>query len=96
MKATTYGKPFDIAVRLAFATVSGYFISTWLAILLAPALPGERHSQVLAAIEIVFLIYLVIFMWAFTRVPLKKLGIELFAALSIAGVAVWVTHGGVA
>ncbi|MEW6205034.1 MAG: hypothetical protein AB1516_06900 [Pseudomonadota bacterium] len=94
MKSHSYGKPFDISVRLLLATIGGYFISMWAATLLAPVLPGHRHTQVLTAIEIVFLIYLAIFIWAFTRLSLKRLSLETFAALLITGAAVWATHGG--
>ena len=94
MKSHSFGKPADIAVRLALATLGGYFLSMWSAILLAAILPGEKYTRVLAAIELVFLIYLLVFVWAFTRLSLKQLSLETFAALLITGMAVWVTHGG--
>lgn len=94
MKSLSYGKPFDISVRLILATIGGYFISMWTAILLTPVLPGQRHTQVLTAIEIVFLIYLAVFIWAFTRLSLKRLSLETFAALLITGTAMLASHGG--
>ena len=92
----TYGKPFDIAARLLLATVGGYFGSIWAAILLAPLLPGQRHTQVLAAIELVFLIYLLVFIWAFTRHSLKTFSAEFTGFLVITGTTVWAIHGSLA
>lgn len=94
MKSLAYGKPLDVAIRLVLATIGGYFISIWVTVLLVPVLPGEKHTQVLTAIELVFLIYLVVFIWAFTRLSLKRLGIETFSILFITGAAVWAIHGG--
>lgn len=96
MNSPAYGKPFDIAIRLLLATVGGYFISLWAAILLTPLLPGEKHTQVLAAIELVFLIYLIVFIWAFARISLKKLSVETIAVLLLTGSGVWAIHGSLA
>lgn len=94
MNSQSYTKPVGITVRLAHATIGGYFISLWTAVLLVPALPGGKHTQVLTAFELVFLIYLAVFIWAFARTSLKQLSLEIFLALLVTGTAVWARHGG--
>lgn len=96
VKVDCYGSPFDILLRMSLAVGGGYFISLWVVILLTPLLPGERHTQVLTAVEIVFLVYLLVFIWAFARVSLKKLSTEFIATFLITGATVWITHGSLA
>lgn len=96
MNSTHFGSPLDTLIRLGLATVGGYFGSLWAAILLAPLLPGQKHTQVLAAIELVFLIYLLVFIWAFTRHSLKTFSAEFTGFLVITGTTVWAIHGSLA
>lgn len=93
MNSVSYGKPFDVAVRLLLATVGGYFISLWTAIVLTPLLPGDKHTQVLTAIELVFLIYLIVFIWSFARTSLKKLTAEALGVFFLTGSCVLTIHG---
>jgi hypothetical protein len=87
-KATSPGRVFGVAVRVAAAVAAGYFLAHAFSVLAAAALPFARPDRVVAGGMLALVVWAVAAVYAFAaRSAWRAAGVPLALALAMLGLA---------